>query len=317
MKKVSEEEKQIWIKRYLTGETCRSISKDYPMYNENTISRHIRQAGISRGKGRIKAKDDIKPIVIKEYTDDKYATCASLGRKYNLSDRTIATWLKQNNIPIKQPSGGVITHCDSRYFEKIDTPHKAYLLGFITADGAVVGNSCSIEVHEDDVDIILFAQQQINPQATITTCHYGKKRNKRIAFNSKQLCEDLSKYGVIQNKSKTIDHVPTNQIPKSLLCFYFRGLIDGDGCVHKNGGISIYSGSKLFIQAVQQTLIQEVGLRQLGLYHGTSWFITWTSREDREKLFHYLYDQLDDTFYYKRKYARLYNSLYDNTEVSG
>lgn len=41
----------------------------------------------------------------------------------------------------------------------------------------------------------------------------------------------------------------------------------------------------------------------------------WAAREDREKLYHYLYDDLDATYYYKRKFNRLYNSLYDNTEV--
>ena len=37
MRKVSEEEHKEWLERYLLGETCRSISKDYP-FNENTIS---------------------------------------------------------------------------------------------------------------------------------------------------------------------------------------------------------------------------------------------------------------------------------------
>lgn len=50
---VSEEEKKIWAERYLKGETARSIAKDFPQYNENTISKHIRNMGISRGKGRV------------------------------------------------------------------------------------------------------------------------------------------------------------------------------------------------------------------------------------------------------------------------
>ena len=38
MRKVSEKEHKEWLERYLLGETCRSISKDYP-FNENTISK--------------------------------------------------------------------------------------------------------------------------------------------------------------------------------------------------------------------------------------------------------------------------------------
>ena len=101
-KLVTEEEKQIWAERYLNGETCRSISKDFPQYNENTISRHIRKLGLSLGKGKIQAKEKLKPIILEEYVTDKYATCSSLGLKYKLSDRTISSWLKDNGIEIKQ-----------------------------------------------------------------------------------------------------------------------------------------------------------------------------------------------------------------------
>lgn len=314
-KVVTNEEKEEWARRYLAGETCRAISKDYPQYNENTISKHIRKMGISRGKGHIKEKDDLKEIVLKEYCEDKYATCTSLGKKYGLSDRTISDWLKANNIKIKQVAGK-ITHCDTSYFEKIDTPDKAYLLGFITADGAVVGGCCSIEVKDEDAEILEFAKRQINPQASITPCYYEKKHNMRVAFNSKKLCEDLSKYGIVQNKSKTIKKVPKDFIPKELLCYYFRGLIDGDGCVHKNGGISIYSGSEDFIKSVQNVIIEETGVQRLGIYQGTTFFITWTSKEDREKLFNYLYSNLNATYYYSRKYQRIYSSLHGNTEVT-
>lgn len=320
MRKVTEEEKQIWIQRYLEGETARNIWRDYPQYSESTVSRVIQKAGISRGRGHVKAKDDVKEKIIKEYTEDKYATFTSLGRKYNIHDQTISRWIKETGIETKQGSG-CISHCNEDYFKKIDNPNKAYLLGFITADGAITGKKetstcCSIEVKDSDRDVIIFAQKEINPLATITECHYQHKNNARISFNSKKLCKDLQKYGIVRNKSLILKEIPKGLIPKHLLPYYFRGLIDGDGCIHKNGGVSIYSGSKSFIESVQQTLIEEVGLTKLSIYQGTSYFITWTSKKDRQKLFNYLYSNLNDTFYYKRKYERLYNSLHDNTEVT-
>lgn len=313
--KVSAEEEQIWEKRYLEGESCRKISQDFPQYHESTISRHIKKMGISRGRGHSKEKNELKPVILKEYTEDKYATCSSLSRKYGISDRTISVWLKDNGIKIKQEQG-YITHCDTKYFEQIDTPNKAYLLGFITADGAVVNTSCSIEVHSSDKEVLEFAKTEINPDATITICKYKNKDNVRVSFNSKKICSDLSKYGVVQNKSKIIKEVPTDLIAKELLPFYFRGLIDGDGCIHKDGKVSIYSGSEDYIKSVQSVLVNEAGVKQLGIYHGTTYFISWGGKKDKEKLFHYLYDNLESTFYFKRKYQRLFNSLYDNTEVT-
>lgn len=323
MKKiVSEEEKNIWKQRYLNGETARNIAKDFPQYNETTISRHIKKMGISRGKGKIAEYKDLEEIIIQEYQDDKMATCSSLSLKYKINDRTISKWLKNHNIPIKQNSG-YISKADQNYFKIIDTPSKAYLLGFITADGAVTGKvkekptSCSIEVQEKDKNIILFAQKEINPFATITNCHYKGKNNLRISFNGVQLCSYLERYGIVQNKSKTIKEVPYDLIPKELLCFYFRGLIDGDGCIGKRGQVSIYSGSKDFLISVQTILCNELDLKKLKIYQGTAYFLTWTSKEDREKLFNFLYkDNLNMTYYYERKYNRLYNSLYANTEVT-
>ena len=318
---VSQEEKEEWKNRYLAGETARAIAKDFPQYNENTISRHIKKMGISRGRGKSFELEKIKPTILKEYQEDKYATCSSLARKYKLSDKTISTWLKQENIEIKNTSG-TISHCNEEYFDIIDTPNKAYLLGFITADGAVVqkkncnAKACSIEVNEKDRELILFAQKEINPQAAITKCDYNNKNNVRISFSSTKLCNALEQYGIIQNKSKTIKEVPINLIPNNLLPYYFRGLIDGDGYIGQDGRIAIYSGSYDFIKNVQNILCDQLKVKKLKIYQGTTYFISWSSKSDREKFFHYLYDNLEETFYYQRKYIRLYNSLYDNTEVT-
>ena len=319
---VSNEEEKIWKERYLQGETARNIAKDYPWYNETTISRHIQKMGISRGKGKKVKYQEIEQQVIQEYQQDKFATCMSLSKKYGINDRTISNWLKGHNVSIKH-TGGYISKANQEYFKIIDTPHKAYLLGFITADGAVIGqkdcppSSCAIEVEESDKDVILFAKTEINPEATITSCHYGKKHNVRISFSGVMLCKYLQPYGIVKNKSKTIACVPKDLIPKELLRFYFRGLIDGDGCIGKAGQISIYSGSEKFIQSVQDILCNELGVSKLKIYHGTSYFVSWSRKEDRQKFYDYLYgDVLDSTFYYKRKYDRLHNSLYANTEVN-
>ena len=315
-KKVSEEEKQIWKERYLNGETARDIAKDFPQYHESTISKNIKKMGISRGKGKTFKTFSIEEDVVRDFLTQKYY-CEDLAKKYEVDVHTIYRILNEHNIPRKT---GIRSSCEETYFEEINTPNKAYLLGFITADGAITGkysNSCSIEIHEKDFDLILFAQKEINPQAAIIDCCKNKKRNKKISFNSKKICDDLRKYGVVPNKSKIIERVPVEYIPKNLLCYYFRGLIDGDGCIHKDGKVSIYSGSENFIKSVQEILVQEAGVKKLGIYKGTTFFITWGSKADKEKLFKYLYEnKLQDTFYYKRKYERLYNNLYDNNEIT-
>lgn len=313
---VTQEEKDMWKERYLKGETARSIAKDFLQYNEATISKHIKKMGISRGKGKTFKTFSIEQDVVKDFlTNDYY--CEDLAKKYKVEVHVIYRILNEYNLPRKT---GKKSSCNEKYFEKINTPNKAYLLGFITADGAIIGkysNSCSIEVHEKDEDLLLFAKKEINPNATITNCNYNKKTNKRISFSSKKMCEDLEKYGIIPNKSLIIEKVPIEFIPQELLCYYFRGLIDGDGCIHKDGKISIYSGSENFIKSIQNILCETIGVKKLKIYHGTSYFVSWGSKSDKQKFFDFLYkDKLDETFYYKRKYERLYNNLYDNNEIT-
>lgn len=317
MKKiVSEEEKEIWKQRYLNGETARSIAKDFPQYNESTISRNIKKMGISRGKGKTFYTYSIEEDIVQDFLTKQYY-CEDLAKKYQVDVHVVYRILDEHQIPRKT---GIRSKSNEDYFELINTPNKAYLLGFITADGAITGkcnSSCSIEIHEKDVELILFAQKEISPEATITNCYYKEKRNKKISFNSKKLCQDLEKYGIVPNKSKIIKRVPIELIPQNLLCYYFRGLIDGDGCIHKDGKISIYSGSEEYIKHVQEILCQEADVTKLKIYHGTTYFVSWGSKTDKIKLFNYLYkDNLNETFYFKRKYDRLYNNLHDNNEIT-
>lgn len=307
---MNKEIEDIMVKEYLNGATAKELSIRYS-YHNSTISRLMKRRGVSRGRTSFK-RTQIKDKVIKDFKNGLY--CEEIAKKYDVEVHTIYHILDEAKI--KRVSG-YHTNCNKEYFQKIDSANKAYLLGFITADGAVVDRSLSIEVEAKDKEVLNFFRKEINEQATITPCFYGGKHNYKISFNSIDICRDLKKYGIVQNKSKIIERVPIELIPQEYLSYYFRGLIDGDGCVLKNGGVSIYSGSKVFIEDVQKILCDILKLKKLKVYHGTSYFISWSSKEDRLKLYNFLYkDKLNIAYYYSRKYERLYNSLFGNTEVS-
>lgn len=294
------------IEEYKKGKTAKELSLIFPYHNA-TISKMLRKEGVSRGRIS-KKRLDITNIVIKDFVESNMY-CEDIAKKYNVDVHTVYRILDEAYI---QRKSGYHSQCQENYFKTIDNPHKAYLLGFITADGAIVNDVLSIEVQKKDKDVLEFARNQINPNATLTMtrgCY-------RVAFSAKQLSYDLKKFGIVQNKSKILKNVPIDLISKHLLPYYFRGLIDGDGCIHKDGKISIYSGSEQFIKNVQQILCKEANLTQLNIYHGTTYFITWSSLQDKQKLFNYLYSNLNATYYYPRKYNRLKNIINANTEVS-
>lgn len=294
------------IKQYLEGKTAVELSKIFPYHNA-TISKMLKKEGVSRG-GISQKRLDITEQVIKDFTE-KRLYCEDLAKKYQVDVHTIYRILDEAGI---KRQSGYHSKCNEHYFENISTPNQAYLLGFITADGAIVDDVLSIEVQAEDSDVLNFAKQEINPFATLTPT----RGCIRVCFGAKQIGLDLKKYGVVQNKSKILKNVPTDLIPDTLLPYYFRGLIDGDGSISSDGRVSIYSGSKDFIQDVQNILVEKVGVKKLKIYQGTTYFVAWGSKEDKEKLFNYIYGNLNETFYYKRKYQRLKNIVQANTEVT-
>lgn len=264
----------------------------------DTVTRVLQRNNLIESKLSKKIQN-IYDNVISDYQQGLY--CCDIAKKYKIDEHSVYKILDKAKI---KRQTGVHSNCNEKYFQNIDNPHKAYLLGFITADGAIVNDVLSIEVHKDDIKVLEFAKSQINPMATITPTRDCVK----ITFGAKALAKDLSKYGIVQNKSKILKTIPISLIPKNLLPFYFRGLIDGDGCIHKDGRLSIYSGSKDFLEDVQKVLANEINIKKLNIYKGTTYFISWSSKNDKKKLFEYLYKDLDATFYYERKYKRLYEN---------
>lgn len=121
---------------------------------------------------------------------------------------------------------------DDNFFSVIDTEQKAYWLGFITADGCLYhkknSNSKMIEIglKIEDIDHLEKFTQDIQTNYPITT------RNNiscNIKIVSKKLFADLEKFGLTERKSKTVNPIDENMIPKHLLHHYLRGIFDGDG----------------------------------------------------------------------------------------
>lgn len=133
------------------------------------------------------------------------------------------------------------------YFHSIDTPIKAYFLGFIFADGWIIDKSQSstyelgIELNSVDRYVLERLNNELGSVHNIK--HYGTK-NRIILGNtahckesdvlriySKKIVKDLEFQGVVPNKTKSKIH-PT--VSKKFFYDFLRGYIDGDGCWYTN-----------------------------------------------------------------------------------
>ena len=126
--------------------------------------------------------------------------------------------------------------CNDDFFVNIDTEQKAYWLGFITADGCVMGNKMQINLAASDVahlEKLRLHMGATNPVTLGTTKASGKVYNRAsFVVTSETLVNGLRLHGVSERKS--LNSSPAS-IPARLVRHYWRGVVDGDGSIPQSG----------------------------------------------------------------------------------
>lgn len=127
------------------------------------------------------------------------------------------------------------------FFKEINSEIKAYLLGFIFADGCIIERherkeyGFKIDASEKDKKILHLFQQYLNPYSNILTVKShlfdGKacKPTNNIAFRNKQLYIDLQNLGCFPRKTYLENSIPN--INEKYVNHFIRGYFDGDGCI--------------------------------------------------------------------------------------
>lgn len=121
---------------------------------------------------------------------------------------------------------------NENYFKVLDTPEKAYVLGFLYADGCVSisgSNHVNIAQLSERKDILLKIRDCLGSNAELRLRKNAKNEIYVVDFHSKILCEDLIKLGCVPNKSLILQF--PNFIPDNLMNHFIRGVFDGDGCI--------------------------------------------------------------------------------------
>lgn len=103
----------------------------------------------------------------------------------------------------------------------------AWLLGILWSDGYLRSNSVGIK--SKDIQLIKTIKEVIGSDIEIKKSYVNKKEYYSISVASKKLSNYLRDIGLFENKTLTIDY--PSHLPSVFFGSFFRGLIDGDGCV--------------------------------------------------------------------------------------
>lgn len=177
--------------------------------------------------------------IIKLYQEGNTAKQIStlLNFKYH---QPIYNYFKKNGWERKGISGKRIYNVNNNFFKIINTEEKAYILGFICADGHIRNDRLVITVSIKDIDILLKIKKALNsthPIKEVTRDNpYTKTKNKKLKLvelmiGSIELVRPLFIMGLTTNKTYTLNGNIMKYIPKNLIRDFLRGYFDGDGNV--------------------------------------------------------------------------------------
>ena len=135
-----------------------------------------------------------------------------ISRLYGCTSPVVAKWRDFYGIPRspRQSGGGTVKwNTDRKYFAQIDTPAKAYVLGFLIADGHVHkdGYKVQVSVKEDWTPPCwkpLPAETRLR-RARLrrsTVNRYDGSLMKRLLLCGKELVADLNRLGVFHDKRR-------------------------------------------------------------------------------------------------------------------
>jgi hypothetical protein len=241
-----------------------------------------------------------------------------------------------------------LNRIEHSYFDSIDTEYKAYILGFIYADGCIVDNdscrqkSLRIFVQWEDGYILEQLLKDITVNRTLRKRHppaaikAGEKPQAGVSINSDQICTQLIQYGC--NIKKSLVGMTLPVIPSSLYHHFVRGFFDGDGCItvgeikNRYSRISCRNLSKPFRRKLrkrvfltstdQQFLIDILNNTKLQFKQKLTWTtrkrvqITWVygieNLEDVETFREYIYR--DATVFLKRKFDKFNMTIKSEAE---
>ncbi|MGG3987304.1 hypothetical protein [Bacillus smithii] len=203
-------------------------------------------------QGHIFWKQEQINFIIDSYTSEKY-NMSELARLFKTKQVQIKKILCSNNVDLRTNVNQKHSR-NSYYFNEIDSPVKAYWLGFLMADGNVQYNKKNkcvrLEVSKVDYEHVHSFKNEIKSSAPI---YFNRDDLCGITIYDKTIADDLIKWGCTPNKTHTLEYPKNIKYHKAFILGYF----DGDGCLtrHFDGK---YKRFKFSIIGTQEFLIELV-----------------------------------------------------------
>ena len=259
-----------------------------------------------------------KDKIVELYTKDNLST-PIIGKMMGCNYQKICSILDEYGIKRTNKCRRKYS-LNENYFDDINTPNKAYILGLMYADGCNFPpkSTSNISLQESDKELLEKIKIEIESTQPLKFIDQSNRNDNGYSYNnmctlnmySKHVCETLTKLGVIQNKSLLLEFP---NISSNLYSHFIRGYFDGDGSLYmykkSNGNVHItitYTSTEKFCKKLKEIIEKELGIN-CGIYdaschNGITKVASITGVKHPLKVLNWMYK--DAELYLQRKYDK-------------
>lgn len=246
---------------------------------------------------------EIQDKIVELY--EKGLSLSRVAIQFGITPQGVLLVLKRRGVKRRLPSSVRQHTVDVSYFDVIDKSDKAYWLGFLYADGSVSYFKKGGCVHLQISDVEHLDKFRAALGSTAPIGLYGEYA--WLNIYSIQLVKTLEKHGCIPRKSMVLQFPFT--IPDNLLNAFVRGYFDGDGALWFNQNTkqwhwNVCSGSREFLEAMQDVLVQRCGVEQTKICYKRAWYLEYGGNRQVERILDWIYAGSTPETRLDRKYEK-------------
>ena len=235
--------------------------------NHNKVKRTINEIGIekrTRKNFRKPFTNEEKKEVIDAYLSG--LTPVQVGKMFDCTPPMIRKLLNNEGIKIRSLSD-VTRHfaINDFYFDEIDNQDKAYILGFLFADGS---NDSDYERHQYIIALVTQMCDSYILDRISKKLEYGRsykvynrssdgRQYAKLVIKNKRISIRLNELGIVRRK--TFVTTFPEYLSDELIPHFIRGLMDGDGGIAKDLKSVYFAGSDAMMEGLVRMFEKHLG----------------------------------------------------------
>lgn len=255
--KLTDNEKMQIAYLYSQGLKCQEIGDMFDV-TKTKISQVAKEYGLSRQQKVLTYSKEEVRIMYDLYL--KGENVEYISQIYRINRASVYNLFQKYNFDLVEDRHRAYTVNDV-YFNKIDTANKAYILGFLWADGHnnVDKGIVEMRLQERDKHIledISVEMENDRPLYYVEEKRATRQNTYRMYITSRQISNALLQYGMYANKTYVLQW-PFN-MDDQFIPHFLRGFTDGDGYV---GDFQIsWVGTEMMMQKIQAILLDALNV---------------------------------------------------------